>query len=195
MRALESRVTRGRFDNGRMPPVPFTIYEKAPNQRALLIGTQPIGAPQAGGRGFDGVHGWDKNVIGTGLRDVTGRELEDLAREAHWLAPIAPADGCAAVTKAGASGENGEAILECEMTDKRTVRLSFAAGTGLLLRRDVDDAGFVRTATFSDYRAVDGVQLPFRSEFKNKVVLVTYFVDRIEHNVPIEDKVFAKPAR
>jgi hypothetical protein len=51
-----------------------------------------------------------------------------------------------------------------------------------------------QTTDYSDYRAVDGLQLPFK--IKNASPLQTYTVTvmKIEHNVPIDEASFSKPA-
>src|SRR6185295_13164497 len=81
LRAVRSRVTTGEFNNGRGLVMPFRIVEQTPNRRVTVIGTHPIDSNEGSGRGFDGVAGWDKNFIGTGLRGIEGQELADLQRE------------------------------------------------------------------------------------------------------------------
>ena len=190
--AVRTRTTRGTFDNGRAQ-VPFTTYEKAPNKRLTVIGTQPIDSPAGSARGFDGRVGWDKNVIGTGLREVTGRELLDLAREADWLSPAHPADACVAPPTAAAPGPGGEGVLRCDLGQGRTATFFFSAGTGLLHRRDTDEGGRHRSAFFEDYRLIDGIRLPFITRYVSGPSTVSYAVSRVEHNAAIDDARFAKP--
>ena len=59
LRAVTSRITEGRFDNGRGLNVPFRIIEASPNRRVTLIGTYAIDGPMGSGRGFEGSRGWD----------------------------------------------------------------------------------------------------------------------------------------
>ncbi len=45
-----------------------------------------------------------------------------------------------------------------------------------------------------DYRVVDGVMVPFKITMSRKGGSSTYLFESIEHNVPLEDKLFAVPA-
>jgi hypothetical protein len=47
----------------------------------------------------------------------------------------------------------------------------------------------------NDYRDVDGVLFPFRYEISRKGGSSTYFIDSVEHNVPIDDAEFTPPTR
>jgi hypothetical protein len=191
LRAVRTRITRGTFDNGRMR-VPFVSYEKAPNKRVTVIGTDTIDSAMGSARGFDGRQGWDKNVIGTGLRDVTGRELQDLAREADLLSPARPGEACVTI-EAAASPPDGARVLRCDLGSGRTAMLFFAAGNGLLYRRDVVEGGRSRSSFFEDYRQVDGVSLPFRTRYVTGPSTITYTVERVEHNAPVDDARFERP--
>ena len=193
LQALTSRITEGRFDNGRGLREEFRLYEKAPNKRLTTIGRAPITSPQGSGRGYDGVVGWDKNFIGTGLRTLQGRELADLARDADFFAALHLFEACPAVTIEAAI-EN-EKRVACRLVDGRTERFAFAIG-GLLLRRDIElpDDGTV-SLRFEDYRQVDAVLVPFRSTvLLPNGVTVTYSTERVRHNEPIDDAVFGRPA-
>jgi hypothetical protein len=57
------------------------------------------------------------------------------------------------------------------------------------LGRDVE-----QTTEFLDFREVDGVKLPFRLKATSAVQSYTIAVTKIEHNVPIDDTLFSKPA-
>lgn len=194
LRALTSRITEGSFDNGRGLRDVFRLYEKAPNKRLTTIGREPITSPQGSGRGYDGAGGWDKNFIGTGLRPVEGRELADLARDADFFAPLRLLDACSTIAVDPVTGNDKR--VSCRLADGRTQRYVFD-GAGLLTRRDVElpDGGTV-SLRFEDYRRVDAIVVPFRTS----VVLpdgnvVTYATEKVTHNAPIDDGVFARPAR
>jgi hypothetical protein len=45
----------------------------------------------------------------------------------------------------------------------------------------------------SDYREVDGVQVPFRLHGSSSVQTFTIVVSKVAHNVTIDESLFAKP--
>src|SRR5262245_27462093 len=73
--AVTSRVTRGTFDNGRGLVTPFVTWLKMPDRLATRIGSKDVADSEGSGRASDGRTGWDKNFVGTGLRDLTANEL------------------------------------------------------------------------------------------------------------------------
>ena len=79
--------------------------------------------------------------------------------------------------------------------------LFFDAETGLLLRRETSEqtsAGPVHVhSDFSDYRAVNGVRMPFvirRVSFSSGVSVTTTTWSTMQFNVPIGDEQFERPA-
>lgn len=191
IRAVGSRITDGRFENGRGPAVPFRILEKASNRRVTLIGSHPLSSDQGSGRGYDGLRGWDRNFIGTGLRTVEDDELQDLAREADMLRPLnLEADCSSAQIEETASAT----IVRCRFRHGRAATLHFDRESRLLVRQDLQlDAGRTVSSFFDDYRAVEGVKVPFRLRFTAPGANVTYAVDRVRVNEPIDDRTFQRP--
>ena len=191
LRSIRARVTEGVFDNGRGLVVRFRTFEKPPNKRVTVLETDRIEASNGSGRGYDGTTGWDKNFIGTGLRTVTGPELLDLERESQFLAPLRLADGCVSL----ALDDGADPVVTCAMADGRTTRFHFDRISGLLAQLDVNtaDGRGPRSAYYEDYRAVDGVRIPFRVRYGTTGSGVTYTSQRVRHNEAIDDRVFEKP--
>jgi outer membrane lipoprotein-sorting protein len=52
-----------------------------------------------------------------------------------------------------------------------------------------------QTVEMSDYRDVDGVKVPYRTRSINQVQSLTITFTKVEHNTPIDDRSFAKPAQ
>jgi hypothetical protein len=52
-----------------------------------------------------------------------------------------------------------------------------------------------QTVEFSDYRDVDGVKTPFRARSVNQVQSLTITLTKVEHNTPIDESMFKKPAQ
>jgi len=70
--------------------------------------------------------------------------------------------------------------------DVETHRLSFDSESGLLVR-----LGFNRE--LRDYREFDGVLLPARVAYSRKGGSSVYYVESVDHNVPLDDALFAFP--
>lgn len=51
-----------------------------------------------------------------------------------------------------------------------------------------------QTVDLSDYRDVDGVKGPFTVKVSNPAQTVTISLTKVEHNKPIDDAMFARPA-
>ena len=195
LKTVTSRVTEGRFDNGRGLRDVFRLYEKAPNKRLTVIGQQPITSPQGSGRGYDGASGWDKNFIGTGLRTLQGVELADLAREADFFAVLGVFDACSTISVD--SPVDNEKRVRCRLADGRSEHYRFSSD-GVLSHREIELPGSRGTVTlrYEDYRPADALLVPFRTTvILPDGIAVTYVTERVRHNVPIDDTVFARPAR
>jgi hypothetical protein len=87
--------------------------------------------------------------------------------------------------------------VHCRLADGRSEQYRFA-GDGLLSRKEIELPGRRGTVSlrYEDYRPADALVVPFRTT----VVLpdgisVTYVTERVRHNAPIDDAVFARPAR
>jgi hypothetical protein len=195
LQAVTSRITEGRFNNGRGLEEAFRLYEKAPNKRLTTIGRESMTSPRGSGRGYDGVTGWDKNFIGTGLRTLQDRELADLARDADFFAALHLFEACSTISVD--SPNDKERRVLCRLTDGRSEEYTFSS-RGLLSRKNLElpDGYGTVSLRFEDYRQVDAILVPFRTT----VVLpdgnvVTYVSERVRHNAPIDDAVFVRPAR
>ena len=88
-------------------------------------------------------------------------------------------------------------VLEGKQGDAR-VRLWFDTATGLLARMTVRVGTPVgdlpQRIDFEDYRAVDGVKLPFTVKTNAGGHASTVHYDDIKHNTAVDDKAFAAPA-
>jgi hypothetical protein len=197
---ITTRIIRGRFENGRGLKATYLMYAKAPNKLVTFIGSERAAGNEGSGRGYDGQAGWDKNFIGTGVRDVGGVELADLVRDADIHRPLHWRTHCeqrAIDTNGGNVDVAGRAavVLRCGLAEGRTGRLYFDRSNGLLLRYDSqiwNGDGFV-SIYYDDYRNVDGIRLPFRTRSVLPNATTTFVVESVRHNEPIDDRVFARP--
>lgn len=79
---------------------------------------------------------------------------------------------------------DGEPLYIVEIDDDESHRLGFDVGTGLLVR-----SGYHHE--LRDYREVDGVLIPHEVVYGRKGGSSTFFIDSIEHNVPVDRAIFS----
>jgi hypothetical protein len=191
LRAVSTRTTEGRFDNGRGLRAPFRVLEKAPNKRVTIIGSGAVSSDEGSGRGYDGRAGWDRNFTGTGLRAVEGDELQDLSREADMLRPLNLEADCRSPRIEETASTT---VARCRFGHGRAATLHFARDSHLLMRQDLQlDAGQTVSSFFDDYRDVGGVKVPFQLRFTAPGADVTYRVERVRVNETIADRLFQRP--
>jgi hypothetical protein len=130
---VTSRVTRGTFDNGRGLVEPFVDWLKTPDKLATHIGRNDVGNARGSGRATDGRVGWDKNFVGTGIRDLTADELVEVKRTADPFRPAHLLSTCSAVDIEEHRDASAAAsqLVRCDLPDG-VERWSFNATTGLV---------------------------------------------------------------
>ena len=174
---------------------PLEVYEKAPN-KTLTIFRAPHGVNQMG---FDGAIGWTKTPE-QGLREETGEPLDMRKSDAEFYKELKLKDRYSKLTLLGlAQLDNREAyVIEAAPQRGQPEKLYFDRQTGLLVRMDlVPTLGQEKTQAqiyFEDYRAVDGVKLPFAIRRARPGFTWTYQFDEIKLNAPLDDSRFNKPA-
>jgi hypothetical protein len=194
---VTSRVTRGTFDNGHGLVEPFVTWVRAPDKLATEIGLKDIGDAAGSGRATDGRLGWDKNFVGTGVRDLTANELVDVKRTADPFRPAHLVTMCTSlaieerIEPSSAAGP----IVRCERPDG-TERWTFSSTSGLVDRLEVTSrAGRTTSISYDDYRRVDGLFTPFRERIVVPGATITYTATTVRYNEAVPDRVFVKPAR
>jgi Aspartyl protease/PDZ domain len=129
------------------------------------VGTFELGALE-GGQGFDGTTAWVRRPGG----DVSALDAPaalSAALDQAWLAARAywfPDRRAGAVRYSRRAEEAGRAcdVIEAEPQGGGKLELWFDAGTGLLARIDSTDTSGPLTELLSDYRVVDGLEVPYR---------------------------------
>jgi outer membrane lipoprotein-sorting protein len=194
---LTSRVEKGTFEMDQMAADGTQeIYAKAPNKVLFVTDIPSFGVVQ---RGFNGTAGWSDNPQ-TGLVDVTGDELGAMKREADFYEVLDLKSLYPKMTVKGKDTVNGKDayLVEGVPAEGAPVTMAFDAGSGLLVRaQTVADGPMGKTdvvTTLSDYRTVDGVQVPFAIHSDLGQIAFTIKLSDVKHNVPIDDAKFNKPA-
>jgi hypothetical protein len=205
---LTSRVSTGTISVGTpMGDVTGTIelYNKAPNKtRSLIkIDLSSFGVGQVTqDQRFDGTTGYAIDTL-NGNRDITGDQLE-VMRSAVFPSPLLQyKDAGAKLELLGKEkvGDRDAYVLRFTPKAGPASRMFVDAENSMLLKTVVTvnvpqlGTSIEQAVEFTDYRDVDGVKVPFRARSINQLQSLTITLTKVEHNKPIEDSVFAKPAQ
>jgi photosynthetic reaction center cytochrome c subunit len=185
---ITSAVMRGTAANRAGASFPATVTEKAPGRYRLV--TTPFS------RAYDGTKAWTQS--GDRVRELGGVELQALARDASpWIAArlkssfirIQPG-------RYERIGGRDAITLNGTASPGITEALSFDRASGLLLRRVArvqTVMGRVQVQIdYADYRAVDGVQVPFEMTIADWESVTTLKFTEVKLNAPVEDGIFVK---
>lgn len=166
------------------PPVhvvdSLTVYSKAPG-RYLRVRS---GADGTELDACDGTVSWTRGPDGT----VTESRSIDLRDAWLWDPQFAAGlrEHFPRMVLLGTAVLDGRAAHVVDIDGEHLHRLYFDAESGLLTRLGYN-------TTLRDYRAVDGVMLPFEVEYSRKGGASTFFLDSVLHGEPLDDALFAFP--
>lgn len=192
---INSRVEKGTISFGGQQ-MPVEVLAKAPNKRISLVHT-PGGDNITA---FDGHAGWIGNPGPRPPREMSAQENEAIGFDATFYLPtelkkmfsqfrVRPAaekiDGHDVVQLIGAN------------PGKPPMRLFFDKESGLLVRSiRYADTPLGRNPTqvdYADYRAQDGVKVPFQWTLARPLGRFTIQIAELQQNVLVDDKKFEKP--
>ena len=180
---------------------PVEIFSKAPTKSRAVMA---LDLAALGGPGtvtieqiFDGIAGWSNNPL-QGDQEITGTQIENmkanlfpspfLQKESNDKLELLPRE-----TVAGKAW----IVMKSTRPSGNAVTLYFDPATYLVARSvgTVDNpmGGTMQQSSESqDYRAVDGVKVPFVIINSNELQSVTIKLTKIEHNVAMDDAMFKK---
>jgi hypothetical protein len=174
------------------------IFSKAPNKFLNKFSLADGQFEQK--RGFDGRVGWEFDSR-QGLRHLEGAELEDAKLEGIFdtevrLKEVYPD---MKVTGRAKVGDRDTYTVVTKTPSGKTDTFYFDAETGLRIAEDTEGPnkeGTVEKTSilFEDYRAVDGIQIPFRLRITAPAFSFVLNVQDVKHNVSMDDSMFAMPA-
>ena len=178
----------------------FTIFSKAPNQRAVRIKFPADSGRPDSVWTFDGTTGWIKTPNGSlPEHELVGHERDGQRFEAQLAFPgqikqaltvwrVGPRRGIAGQLYTVVQGNGPRSLM---------VTLYFDQKTGLLsrmVRYGRSPVGNVLTQVdYADYRNVDGIQFPFELKFTWLDGQYTAKLTDIKLNVPIDEATFGRP--
>jgi hypothetical protein len=175
---------------------PHEIYAKAPNKFMSATNMPDWGVLR---QGYNGSAGWAGDPD-SGIRDLSGGELDEIKRTAELHSAIKLKAMYTGMTVTGKQqhGENEAYVVEAKQPGGLTEKFFFDAQSGLLVRRDspaqTPEGRITTVWLYADYRDVGGVKVPFTIEQNNPNMAAVITLEKVEHNVPVDDKLFEKPA-
>lgn len=194
---VTSYKAQGRFSSSVVrEPGQFKIWGKDPHKTLSVIEFPRIGTLK---KGFDGDNRWVQTPAGT-FTDESPTQMAELEQDAEVYRAGKIRSLYQTMTLEGKARLSGRDvyILEGKPAKGPAEKLFFDTDSGLLMRWDMVRRNPQRGNVFvkvhlDDYREVDGVKVPFKVRFAFESFELTLNVDVLEHNVPVDDALFAKP--
>ena len=177
-----------------------TLYNKAPNKAATETVFTAVGKKIATGfEYFDGTVGEEIYSFAPAEK-YTGKRLEDARLGADFYGSLNWKTNFKKIDVAGTAkvGDEEAYVVSFESEKGTPYKEYYSTKTFLLLKREgvvsssTSSIQIPYTTTFSDYRDVDGIKLPFRSvnvSISNGNIVQT--IKSVKHNVPVDDRLFA----
>jgi hypothetical protein len=174
----------------------FEVWGKEPGKSLSVITFPRIGTLK---KGFDGENRWVQTPAGT-LSDESPKQMAQVERDADVYRAGKIKTLYQSMRLEGKARLNGRDayVVEGEPVKGPTEKLFFDTDSGLLLRWDMVRRNPQRGNIFvkvhlDDYRDVDGLKVPFSMRYAFESFDLTFKVDDLKHNVPIDDALFKKP--
>ncbi len=190
---VTTRRAKGTLDLGGGRTQTLEVVHKAPGMMARTQTSSRGTFAQA----FDGVAGW--NARNGKANPMDPHQLPQVRFEADLALPLHFREHFPTLTVAGRDRIEGQEVItvSAKAKDGSTATFCFDAATGLLVRRLTFTATplgrLMNETTWQDYRAVDGVQVPFKVVARGPHgANVTTFTE-ITAGVPVEDSTFRMP--
>lgn len=201
---IETRVLKGTID-AMGSQYPIEIYAEAPDKRISI--SHPHSGPSV--TAFNGEVGWLTTPGGVHLMSAPEREaaridaqlyfpvrLRELYKEFH----VRPGEEIAGrqTILISARAEARSPLRPAQIDPRPPLRLYFDQENGLLQRlARYAETPLGRNPTqidYGDYRETNGVKIPYRWTLTRPNGSFTIHVDKVEQNVPIDEKLFVPPS-
>jgi len=150
--------------------------------------------------GFDGKVAWSSDPK-QGVREQTGAQVAETRRASDFRFPLDFRKLYSKISAPTSATMDNRAVYVIEATPSdsdKPDRAYFDAQTGFLVRmvtQHHNDNGTVEPfeEDFSDYRAVDGVKIPFKIHQSGAEVDFIILIKSVRQNIPLDDTRFSKP--
>jgi zinc protease len=176
----------------------FEMQSKDPDKLLVVINIPGFGEQR---EGYDGKIAWTKDPL-NGVRELSGAEAEAKKLSAAFNSSVKWQELYKKFEVLGVRKVGSRSAYAVRMTPKtgRPTTNFYDTKTFLLLRSDTiveSPQGTFPTESYaSDYRVVEGVKMPFVNRQRvGGIAEVLLTATEIKTNVPIDDAIFAKPAK
>ena len=178
------------------------IAYAVPNKiRTLTKASVPLAGQLVIDQRFDGKTGYVLDSL-RGNRDITGNQLDNLVNGTfpHPLFNYKELGATARLLGKEKAGDRDALVVLLTPAKGSQVRYYLDAETYLPLKTVIK----IQTLTgqeveqlneFGDFRPVDGVKVAFRLKSSSPVQTFSMQLTKVEHNVPIDEALFSKPAK
>jgi len=191
---ITSRIVKGNV-KFRGQSTSLEIFTKAPNKQAVVRHYREGDSITV----FDGHAAWF-STPGRPARELQGADLAAAELDADLQFPLHLQQYYSElhVEYPEKVGERESYVLLCVREGQPPARLYFDAQSSLLVRvvRYKESALGVNPEQidYSDYRDVNGVQVPFRITISEPTSSSTIQIDEVQENVPVNDAKFSRPS-
>jgi outer membrane lipoprotein-sorting protein len=179
---------------------PIEVYSKPPNKtRAYMqldLSALGMSDKMILEQKFDGTAGWTLNSM-QGNTAIVGNQLQNMRNNTFPSPLLSYKTAGTKIELLPKEQVGGKAAIVLLVTPREgsVARVFVDAETYLILRaiakvNSPELGEFEQTSEPSDYRAVDGVKVPFLQKNTSPVQSITIRFDKIEHNVPVDDAMF-----
>lgn len=180
------------------------VLNAVPNKTRSLIKADltALGAgPMVLDQRFDGNTGYALDTL-QGNREITGNQLDNMRNSGfpHPFMTYKQMGTSAKLSGKEKVGDREAYVVEFDPTSGSVIRQFIDAETympiKMVMKLQVPQLGnqeFEQSTEFLDYKDVDGVKIPFRIRSTSTVQNFTILVEKVEHNVTVDEKLFVKP--
>jgi hypothetical protein len=183
-------------------PGTIDVTNAAPNKARTVIKADlsSLGAgPMVIDQRFDGTTGYVLDSL-QGDRPITGDQLENMRANSfpHPFLNYKAQGTSVKLTGKEKVGDRDAYVLLFEPSKGPGVKQYIDAENYLplkaVIKLTLPQVGEVeQTAQSLDFRDVDGVKVPFKLQVSSAIQGFTIVISKIEQNIPVDDKLFAKP--
>ena len=192
---IDSRVMKGTITFGDRN-VPIDIYAKAPDKRMSITHTPDGDSITA----FDGHQGW----LGTpkhSVKEMHGSDTDGALMDAdlHFASHLKNMFSKTEIVGTEKIGDSTAIHVVGQRESRTPLQLYFDAKSGLLVRlvrfAETPLGELPTQIDYADYRAGDGVKIPYRWTLARPGGRFTIQVTEVKENVAVQDSKFEKPAQ
>lgn len=179
---------------------PVEMSYKAPNKvrftMQLDLSAMGVAEKMIVEQKFDGTVGWALNSL-QGDQEITGNQLENMKSNVFPSSLLNYKANGITLEMLPKEQVDGKDALVMRATPKSgsKIKMYFDPTSYLILKSvatlvSPEMGEIEQTSTLSDYRAVDGVKVPFQVVQSSAVQTATIKLTKIEHNVALDDAIF-----